>query len=1010
MIDSGEVFAGYTVERLLGQGGMGSVYLARHPRFSRQTALKLLNPNLYTDNEVRARFEREADLAAQLDHPSIVTVYDRGSENGQLWIAMQYIDGVDAATVNPMTLPPERAVQIIEGVADALDYAHGMGVLHRDVKPANIMLARSSAGQGERVFLTDFGIARLREDSTHLTQTGMFTATLAYASPEQMTGGHLDPRTDQYALACALYWLLAGVGPFDADNPADIIHGHLQLALPPLAVRRRGLNPALDAVLAAGMAKRPEYRYNTCAEFAAAAKHALTTTSGPRLPTPPPGAVVRGNPVVPPSHPGAYPAPAQQFPPAGPGYPVSPQPGGPYAGAPHPGGSPVAPHPASPPVAPQPVAPQPVAPQNPSPPYQAPPQVPASAYPVPPQNVASDYPAAQHNPAPAAPQGQPAGGPVSGHSGGSVDPASGQPVGVPGSGYPGGSVDPSGHPVRAGDPGHPGGPLDPGAGHPVRAAGSARPGGPSDPISGQPVGVPGPGNAGGSVDPVSGQPVGVPGPGNSGAALDPVSGQSVDAPSSALESGETGSGDDRSTRRVDDARSPEPDRTDVDLAEDGAASAGESNRGTRAGHPGVEDGPGSDAGRSNPEQTSSAAAPSNPESAGSGASPSVSGAVAPFGGSSNPEVSGPGVGPSQGWAPGGSSDPEVSGPGVGPSQDWAPAGSGSPSNPELSGPGVGPSNPESTGRGVGSPLSWAAAPGGSPNPESTGPGVGPSNPESTGPGSDPRGGQGGSRFRAGGVFAGTRGGARGPGYQGGPPVGYRPAHDGGVQRRSRVTGALIGVLAVAVVAVVIAAVALIAVVMGGEESSDTAASPATSGPRAVTPSGAADPLTASTRAFPRLLPPGGVDAGEGYQDAECTAYEPDDGFVPRDEPMRSSSWTIAWQCDRVIDDQSYMSYTILGYRSPAAARATVAALPSHTETPGLKNGSRHTRHGWIVSDPPGPLQPYFYTAKMVISFEDDPARAEYLLYISHRGTSKSPQSLQPSADVDIAEWWSAAPL
>ncbi|WP_216914818.1 serine/threonine-protein kinase, partial [Nocardia noduli] len=339
MIDSGEVFAGYTVERLLGQGGMGSVYLARHPRFSRQTALKLLNPNLYTDNEVRARFEREADLAAQLDHPSIVTVYDRGSENGQLWIAMQYIDGVDAATVNPMTLPPERAVQIIEGVADALDYAHGMGVLHRDVKPANIMLARSSVGQGERVFLTDFGIARLREDSTHLTQTGMFTATLAYASPEQMTGGHLDPRTDQYALACALYWLLAGVGPFDADNPADIIHGHLQLALPPLAVRRRGLNPALDAVLAAGMAKRPEHRYNTCAEFAAAAKHALTTTSGPRLPTPPPGAV-RGNPVVPPQHPGAYPAPAQQFPPAAPVYPASPQPGGPYAGAPHPAAPP----------------------------------------------------------------------------------------------------------------------------------------------------------------------------------------------------------------------------------------------------------------------------------------------------------------------------------------------------------------------------------------------------------------------------------------------------------------------------------------------------------------------------------------------------------------------------------------------------------------------------------------------------------------------------------------------
>ncbi|MGY5282537.1 serine/threonine-protein kinase, partial [Nocardia gipuzkoensis] len=219
MLDSGAVFAGFTIEKLLGQGGMGSVYLARHPRLPRQTALKLLNRELFTDVEVRARFEREADLAAQLDHPNIVAVYDRGTEDDQLWISMQYVDGVDAATVNPQSLPPERAVQIIEGVASALDYAHGMGVLHRDVKPANIMLARAVGGHGERVFLTDFGIARLREDSTHLTQTGMFTATLAYASPEQMTGAHLDHRSDQYSLACALYWLLTGVAPFDAPAP-----------------------------------------------------------------------------------------------------------------------------------------------------------------------------------------------------------------------------------------------------------------------------------------------------------------------------------------------------------------------------------------------------------------------------------------------------------------------------------------------------------------------------------------------------------------------------------------------------------------------------------------------------------------------------------------------------------------------------------------------------------------------------------------------------------------------
>ncbi|WP_200881392.1 serine/threonine-protein kinase [Nocardia otitidiscaviarum] len=315
MLKTGDVFAGFTIERLLGQGGMGSVYLARHPRLGKLTALKLLNRELFADREVRARFEREADLVAQLDHPNIVAVYDRGSEDAQLWISMQYVDGVDAASVQTATLPPERAVQIIEGVADALDYAHSRGVLHRDVKPANIMLARAVGGHGERVFLTDFGIARLREDSTHLTQAGMFTATLAYASPEQMTGGRLDHATDQYSLGCALYWLLTGIGPFDSPNPGEIISGHLHFMPYPASMRRPGLSPAVDAVIAKAMAKRPADRFHTCAEFAAAARRAL------KEPAPYPH---QPNPQAPQQpFPPAY-APQQQGYPQAPAYPPYP--------------------------------------------------------------------------------------------------------------------------------------------------------------------------------------------------------------------------------------------------------------------------------------------------------------------------------------------------------------------------------------------------------------------------------------------------------------------------------------------------------------------------------------------------------------------------------------------------------------------------------------------------------------------------------------------------------------
>ncbi|WP_040861075.1 serine/threonine-protein kinase [Nocardia niigatensis] len=278
MLRAGEVFAGYEIERELGRGGMGSVYLARHPRLPRLIALKLLSRDVFGDIEVRRRFEREGDLVARLDHPNIVPVYDRGIDDAQPWIAMRYIDGPDASQLEAANLPPRQAIRIIAETARALDFAHRRGVLHRDVKPANILLERLDGE--ERVFLADFGIARLRDDATKLTQTGSFTATLTYASPEQLSGQPLDPRSDQYSLACTLFRLLTGDVPFAAEHPVGIIHGHLNQAPPAVSTLRPGLPQSLDAVLARALAKHPEGRFDSCGEFAAAAQQALENPAG----------------------------------------------------------------------------------------------------------------------------------------------------------------------------------------------------------------------------------------------------------------------------------------------------------------------------------------------------------------------------------------------------------------------------------------------------------------------------------------------------------------------------------------------------------------------------------------------------------------------------------------------------------------------------------------------------------------------------------------------------------
>ncbi|NNH72523.1 serine/threonine protein kinase [Nocardia uniformis] len=280
MLRSGEVLADFVIERELGRGGMGSVYLAQHPRLPRKTALKVLNRELFSDAESRARFDREADLVARLDHPNIVSIYDRGAEGERLWISMQYVDGTDAEPLPGREVAPARAVHIIAQVAGALDYAHSCGVLHRDVKPANILLERPANGRPERVVLTDFGIARLRDDAGHLTRTGTFTATLAFASPEQLSGETLDARADQYSLACTLFRLLTGSGPYASEHPAVVMQGHLYDAPPSLSSARPDLPAALDRVMARAMAKRPQDRFNSCVEFARAAQQALSDSGG----------------------------------------------------------------------------------------------------------------------------------------------------------------------------------------------------------------------------------------------------------------------------------------------------------------------------------------------------------------------------------------------------------------------------------------------------------------------------------------------------------------------------------------------------------------------------------------------------------------------------------------------------------------------------------------------------------------------------------------------------------
>jgi serine/threonine protein kinase len=268
----GSRVAGYLLEKLVGVGGMAEVFRARDERLGRVVALKLLAG----DDGVQKRFTREARAVAAVDHPHIIPVYEAGEANGVLFIAMRFVAGDDLRVVvgREGSMRPRRATAFISPVASALDAAHGAGLVHRDVKPGN-MLVDVGPGRPEHVYLSDFGLARGMLSSSGLTRAGQFLGTPDYAAPEQINGQTVDGRADQYALGCVAYTLLCGSVPYRREVPMAVLYAHLSAAPPQVTAARPDLPAAVDQVLARGLAKAPEDRYDSCGDFADALREAL---------------------------------------------------------------------------------------------------------------------------------------------------------------------------------------------------------------------------------------------------------------------------------------------------------------------------------------------------------------------------------------------------------------------------------------------------------------------------------------------------------------------------------------------------------------------------------------------------------------------------------------------------------------------------------------------------------------------------------------------------------------
>jgi hypothetical protein len=265
--------AGYRVEKLLGRSAMSAVYRAEHPRLGTKIALKILAAELSANEAFRERFLRESRMAASLHHPNVVTIYDAGEWGGELFIAMQYVAGPDLAGLlrseGPLSL--ERTLAIMTQIADALDAAHARGLIHRDVKPANLLVEPAESDQDpDRAYLSDFGVAKRFESRAGLTAPGELVGTVDYIAPEQIEGKRVDGRVDIYSLGCVVFACLSGSAPFDKDTEAAVLWAHMQEEPPSLVTRRPELPVDVDRVLARALAKSPDDRYATCGEMVSA--------------------------------------------------------------------------------------------------------------------------------------------------------------------------------------------------------------------------------------------------------------------------------------------------------------------------------------------------------------------------------------------------------------------------------------------------------------------------------------------------------------------------------------------------------------------------------------------------------------------------------------------------------------------------------------------------------------------------------------------------------------------